>query len=257
MGAVEARDQFVAVWGRLAEDRGDSLWAGSPFGLLNAVTLTGQDIPADDLSEQLVRSADFLRDRPEDGYLWVFEDLLSPRARPELEERAAAAGLEIAFTGRAMDGEPALDEPRHPELEFRRVAGEDDLRTFGEINALAYDQPATVGHEAFGGSKFWLDEAYAYIGYRDGRAVTCAAAVPSSDALVVTLVATLAEESRRGYGQAVARKAIFEGARGTGRHRVVLHSTVQGQPVFERIGLRPTTAIHFLQPTGADDGFGD
>lgn len=255
MGAVEARDRFADVWGRLAAGQGQ--WAGSPFVWWNAATLTGSDITAEDLSEQLVREAEFLRGRDEGGYLWVFADLLSPRARQELDDRAADAGLEIAFTGQALDGEPDLTGPASSDLEFRRVTDEDDLATLGEINALAYDLPPTVGHEAFAGSRLWLDEAYAYVGYRDGRAVTCAAAVPSADALVVTLVATLPEQSRRGYGQAVTRHTITEATRESGRRRVVLHSTVEGQPVFERLGLRPTTAIHYLQPTGTYDDLGD
>ncbi|WP_250006388.1 hypothetical protein [Actinoplanes sp. M2I2] len=263
---MESRDQLIAVWSRLARDRGavpaadqgvQFLWAGSPFGLWNALTLTGADLPAEDLSEELVRAADFLLTRPEDGYLWLFEELLSPRARHELADRVADAGLEVAFTGRALEGELSPDEPVHPELEFRRVETEDDLRTYGEINALAYDLPPTVGQEAFSGSKLWLDEAYAFIGYRDGRAVTCAAALPGSGALVVAFVATLTEDARRGYGEAVTRKAIAEGARATGHRRIVSHSTAAGQPVLERVGLRPGTAVHFLQPTGADDGFGD
>jgi GNAT superfamily N-acetyltransferase len=255
VGAVEARERFTDIWGRVAGN--GSIWAGSPFPWWNAVTLTGSDVPPEELSEQLAGAAAFLREQSEGGYLWVFDDLLSPQVRPELEDRAAAAGLEIAFRGQAMDGEPALDEPVHPDLVFRRVADEDDLAVLGEINAFAYDLPAPVGQAAFAGAKLWRDEAYAYLGYRDGRPVTAAAAVPSADALVVTLVATLPEQSRRGYGQAVTAKAIVEAARRTGRHRVVLHSTVEGRPVFERLGLRPTTLIHYLQPAGAVDDLGD
>ncbi|MCY1143292.1 hypothetical protein OWR29_35300 [Actinoplanes sp. Pm04-4] len=255
---MESRDQLVSVWGRLgAEPSGgdgvDYLWAGSPFGLANAITLSAQDIPAEDLSEQLVRAAAFLREQSEGGYLWIFDDLLSPRARQELDERAAATGLEIAFTGYGMDGETTVDQPHHPDLEFRRVETEDDLRTYGEINALAYDAPASVGQQAFTGSPLLLDDAYAVIGYRDGRPVTCAAAVSSGDVLVVAFVATLAEESRRGYGEAVTRQAIF----GAGPHRRVLaHSTAEGRPVLERIGLRATSTIRFLQPTFALDDLG-
>ncbi|WP_250034760.1 hypothetical protein [Paractinoplanes maris] len=266
VGAVESRDQLVAVWSRIVAARGGRpagddgagpLWAGSPFGFFNALTLSGDDIPAEELSEELVRADAFLRARPEDGYLWVFEDLLSPRARAELADRASEAGLEIAFTGWGMDGELSPAEPHHAGLQFRRVETEDDLRTFGELNALAYDMPPAVGHEAFAGSRLWLDEAYAWLGYRNGQAVTCGAAIPSAGSLVVAFVATLREESRRGFGQAAARQVIAEGTRATGHRRVVLHTTVAGRPVYERIGLRPATAIHFLQPTGADDSFGD
>jgi len=264
--AVKSKNELISIWTRLVEDRGgvpaagdgvSYLWADSTFAFWNTLTLTGEDIPAEDLSEQLVRAADFLESHEQDGYLWLFEELLSPRARDELEQRAEDAGLEIAFSGRGMSGELSLDEPRHPELVFRRVETEDDLETYGEINALAYDMPPIVGREALAGSKIWLDDAYAYLGYRDGQAVTCAAAIGSTDSIFVALVATLPGHQDRGYGEAISRKAIFEGIRGTGHRRVVLHATAEGEPVYERIGLRPNTVIHFLQPIGTVDDVGD
>jgi hypothetical protein len=264
--AVESKNELIAVWTRLVEDRGgvpadaegvSYLWADKPFAFWNTLTLTGEDIPAEDLSEQLVRAASFMRGADQGGYLWLFEELLSPRAKEELERRLEDAGLEIAFTGDGMAGELSLTEPEHPELVFRRVETEDDLETYGEINALAYDMPPEVGRGALAGSKLWLDEAYAYLGYRDGEPVTCAATIATTGALFLALVATLPGHRDHGYGEAVSRKAIFEGARATGRSRVVLHATAAGRPVYERIGLRANTPIHFVQPSGALDEVGD
>ncbi|WP_127502031.1 GNAT family N-acetyltransferase [Actinoplanes solisilvae] len=266
MEAVESKNELIAVWTRLIEDRGgvpaagegvSYLWAGSTFPFWNTLTLTGEDIPAEDLSEQLVRAASFMRGRDQGGYLWLFEDLLSPRAKEELERRLEEAGLEIAFSGAGMAGELSLSEPQHPGLVFRRVETEDDLETYGEINALAYDMPTRVGRDALAGSKLWLDEAYAFIGYRDGEPVTCAASIASTGSLFLALVATLPGHRDNGFGEAVSRKAIFEGARATGRGRVVLHATAEGRPVYERLGLTANTPIHFVQPAGALDEVGD
>ncbi|TDC37178.1 GNAT family N-acetyltransferase [Micromonospora sp. 15K316] len=255
--SVESRDQLIAVWTRLVQDRGGQtdtdngvsrMWADSIFGFWNAVTLTGVDISVDDLSDQLSRAALFMRDKSQAGYLWLFEDLLSPQARHELLPRIAEAGFELAFSGRGMAGDLSIPEPHHPELKFRRVETDDDLVTYGEINARAYGMPPEAGPAALGGSGLWRNDAYAYIGYRDGRPVACAATIGGPDSLFLALVATMPSEMRRGYGEAVTRKAIYEGIKQTGQRRVVLHATQAGQPVYERIGYRTNTPIHFLQP---------
>lgn len=254
--AIESRDHLIDVWGRLVLDRcgevstdeGVSrMWAESTFGFWNTVTLTGAGISADDLGAQLSRAASFMRSRSQAGYLWVFEDLLGPPAKQELSRRAEAVGLELAFSGHGMAGELSIPEPLHPELEFRRVETDDELAAYGTINALAYGMPPEAGRNAFADSAVWRHDAYAYIGYRDGRPVTCAATIGSEHSIFLALVATLPGEMRRGYGEAVTRKAIHEGIKQTGHRRVVLHATQPGQPVYERIGCRANTPIHFFQ----------
>jgi hypothetical protein len=145
-----------------------------------------------------------------------------------------------------MAGDLSIPEPHHPELEFRRVETGDELAVYGEINALAYGMLPEVGRNALADSQLWRRDAYAYIGYRDGRPVTCAATIGGDDSIFLALVATLPGEMRRGYGEAVTRKAIHEGIKQTGHRRVVLHATPAGQPVYERIGCHANTPIHFF-----------
>ncbi|MFI6505751.1 GNAT family N-acetyltransferase [Nonomuraea typhae] len=265
--ALESKDHLITVWTALVSDRGGQvdtddgvcrMWADSTFGFWNTVTLTGTDIQADALSDQLSRAASFMRTRSQAGYMWIFEDLLSGQAKEELFSRAAEPGLELAFSGRGMAGDLTLSEPRHPELEFRRVETDEHLADYGEINALAYGMPPEVGRDALAGSALWRgdgpssvsgkrSDVHAYLGYRDGRAVTCAATVAGPDSIFLALVATLPAETRKGYGEAVTRKAIHEGLKHTGHRRLVLHATQAGQPVYERIGCQANTPIHFLQ----------
>ncbi|MFI9589926.1 GNAT family N-acetyltransferase [Nonomuraea sp. NPDC052265] len=223
------------------------MWADSSFGFWNTVTLAGTDISADALSERLARVAAFMRSKCESGYLWVFEDLLSAQAKGSLVQRAAEAGLEVAFSGRGMAGDLLVPEPYHPELEFRRVESEEQLAAYGDINARAYGMAPEAGRVALAGSELWCGDVHAYLGYREGRPVTCAATVAGPASIFLALVATLPGEMRRGYGEAVTRKAIHEGGERSGHRRLVLHATQAGQPVYERIGCRANTAIHFLQ----------
>lgn len=254
--ALESRDHLITVWNALVRDRGGRIgtddgiaymWADSPFGFWNTMTLTGADIAADALGDRLSRAASFMRARSRAGYLWIFEDLLSPQAKAALSQHAAEAGLEAAFSGRGMAGDLSVPEPYHPKLEFRRVETDEHLDAYGGINARAYGMAPEAGRSALAGSALWRGDIHAYLGYRDGRPVTCAATVTGPDSIFLALVATLPEEMRRGYGEAVTRKAIHEGAKQTGHRRLVLHATQAGQPVYERIGCRANTAIHFLQ----------
>ncbi|RSN05885.1 GNAT family N-acetyltransferase [Nonomuraea sp. WAC 01424] len=256
--ALESKEHLITVWSALVRDRGGQvttddgvtrMWADSPFGFWNTVTLTGTDIPPDVLGDQLARAASFMRARSEAGYLWVFEDLLSPEAKASLFRRAADAGLEPAFSGRGMAGDLSVPDPRHPELEFRRVETEEHLAAYGDINARAYGMAPEVGRSALTGSELWRRDVHAYLGYRDGQPVTCAATVAGPRSIFLAFVATLPGHMRRGYGEAVTRKAIHEGGERSGQRRLVLHATQAGQPVYERIGCHPNTTIHFLQLT--------
>lgn len=262
--AWESKEHLLTVWADLVRDRGGRIgdengvahmWADSTFGFWNTVTLTGADTQPDALTGQLDHAASFMRERAQPGYLWVFEELLSPPARKELMAGATRSGLTLAFSGRGMAGDLRLPEPEHPDLEFRRVSSAADLAAYGELNAAAYGMDLAVGREALAGSALWRDEAYAFLGLRNGIPVTCAATIARGNTIFLALVATTPAETRHGYGEAVTRKAIHEGLRQTGLRRVVLHATAAGQPVYERIGCRPNTPIHFFQLTeGASYG---
>jgi hypothetical protein len=256
--AMESKNQLIAVWTRMVEDRGGRLtvddgvcrlWANNAFGFWNTVTLTGDDITAGQLGDQLTRTATFMRSQTQSGYLWLFEDLLDAGAKAELPRLAAAAGLELSFTGHGMAGDVSVPDPGSAALEFRRVETEDQLIAYGMINARAYGMTDEAGEAALTGSKTWLDNAYAYIAYEQDRPVACAATVESGDALFLALVATIPDNMRRGYGEAVTRKAIHEGINATGKQHVVLHATPAGRPVYERIGYHINTPVHFYQLT--------
>lgn len=90
----------------------------------------------------------------------------------------------------------------------------------------------------------WRDQVYAYPGLRDGVPVTCAATMEAQGRLFVALVVTAPACERRGYGEAITRKAPNEGARATGLTRATLHATA-GAPVYPRIGFEPHSQMRF------------
>ncbi|EST20058.1 hypothetical protein M878_40315 [Streptomyces roseochromogenus subsp. oscitans DS 12.976] len=143
-----------------------------------------------------------------------------------------------------------LPEPSQPDLTFVRVTTDEQLRAYADLNSRAYGFPLEAGRDGLLGSTLWKNEVHAYLRVRDGVPVTCAATVEADRRLFVVLVATPPEWQRRGYTEAVTRKAHFEGARATGLTRATLHATAAGAPVHPRIGFQPDSPMQFYALKG-------
>ncbi|WP_181797348.1 GNAT family N-acetyltransferase [Streptomyces sp. WELS2] len=255
--SIESMEQLALVWRAMVLDRDPAAdvrdlpgiavrWADCRFAFWNCVTLTEVDADAALVEERLRQAADIMRAKRHPGFLWLFEDLLGAEARARVRAAAGKAGLEYAFPGTGMAGDlMPLPEPAHPELTFVRVTTDDHLRAYADLNSRAYGFPPEDGRDGLLGSTLWKNEAHAYLGLRDGVPVTCAATVEADGRLFVVLVATAPEWERRGYGETVTRKALYEGARATGLTRATLHATAAGAPVYPRIGFRPNSPMAF------------
>ncbi|MZF87966.1 GNAT family N-acetyltransferase [Streptomyces sp. SID5643] len=255
--SVESVEQLATVWRAMVLDRDPDAdvrdlpgiavrWADCRFAFWNCVTLTDVGADAGLLKERLDEAAGIMRSKSHAGFLWVFEDLLDDGARAALGAAAERAGLRYAFPGTGMAGDLLpVPEPVHPELAFARVDDDDLLRAYADINARAYGFPLEDGRDGLAGSSWWKSGVFAYLGLRDGVPVTCAATVEADGRLFVVLVATDPAWERRGYGEAVTRKALYEGARATGLTRATLHATAAGAPVYPRIGFRPNSPMRF------------
>jgi len=255
--AIESMEQLSTVWRAMVLDRdaGSDVrdlpgvavrWADCRFAFWNAITLTDADADAGLVEQCLNQAADVMRSKKEQGFLWVFEDLLGDDARATLGAAAERAGLEYAFSGTGMAGNLLpVPEPDHPDLMFERVTTDEQLRAYADINSRAYGFPLEDGRDGLVGSVLWKKEAFAYLGLRDGVPVTCAATVEAEGCLFVAMVATDPQWQRRGYGEAVTRKALYEGARTTGLTRATLHATVAGAHVYPRIGFESNSPVRF------------
>lgn len=260
--SVESMEQLAVAWRAMVLDRDENAdvrdlpgiavrWADCRFAFWNCVTLTDVGADAGLLERRLREAADVMRAKERPGFLWVFEDLIADEARGGLEAAAARAGLVHAFPGTGMAGDLLpLPEPAHPDLTFVRVTTDEQLQAYADINSRAYGFPLEDGRDGIGGSALWKSGVHAYLGLRDGVPVTCAATVEADGRLFVVLVATDPVWERRGYGEAVTRKALYEGARATGLTRATLHATAAGAPVYPRIGFEPNSPMHFYALQG-------
>lgn len=260
--SIESMEQLAVVWRAMVLDRdpgGDVRdlpgiavrWADCRFPFWNCITFTDVDADAGLVEQRLSQAADIMRSKNQAGFLWIFEDLLDDDARAALSAAADHAGLERAFPGTGMAGDLLpIPEPTHSDLTFVRVTTDEQLEAYADLNSRAYGMPLEAGRDGIGGSALWKNQVYAYLGMRDGEPVTCAATVEAEGRLFVVLVATAPEWERRGYGEAVTRKALHEGGRATGLTRATLHATVAGAPVYPRIGFKSNSPMHFYSLKG-------
>lgn len=260
--SIESMEQLAAAWRGLVLDRDPDAdvrdlpgiavrWADCRFAFWNCVTLTDVGADPELLGQRLAEVADIMRAKRHPGFLWLFEDLLTDDARAALDAAAERAGLQHAFPGTGMAGDLLpVAEPSHPDLTFVRVTTDEQLLAYADLNSRAYGFPLEDGRDGLAGSALWKTGVHAYLGLRDGVPVTCAASVEAAGRLFVALVATDPECGRRGYGEAVTRKALHEGGRATGLTRATLHATVAGRPVYERIGFEPNSTVHFYALKG-------
>jgi len=253
---VESVQQLADTWRRILTDRGSGdvrdlpgmaiRWADSKFPFWNCITFTDRDCGEALLDDRLAEAAAYMRYRERPGLIWLFEDLLSPPARAGLPAAVDRAGLTLSLQGFGMAGDfPAIAEPQHPELEFVRVTTEEHLLAYADLNSRAYGMPLEAGRDGLAGSRLWKSEMYSYLGVMKGQPVSAAATVETNGCLLLALVATAPEAQRRGYGEAMVRKALFEGFKATGATHSVLHATLAGMPVYERVGYHKAASISF------------
>ncbi|MFI0914841.1 GNAT family N-acetyltransferase [Streptomyces abikoensis] len=260
--SIESVQQLTTVWRTLVLDRDADAdvrdlpgiavrWADSRFGFLNCVTLTEEGAGAELVRHRLGQAAGIMRTKKHPGFLWLFEDLLDNEARSALEATAEQAGLQYAFPGTGMAGDLLpIPEPVHPDLTFARVGTDEQLQAYADLQSRAYGLPLEDGRDGLAGSALWKSEGYAYLAMRGDEPVACAATVEAQGRLFVAFVATDPRWQRKGYGEAVTRKALYEGARAAGPTRATLHATAAGAPVYPRIGFKPNTPIHFYSLKG-------
>jgi ribosomal protein S18 acetylase RimI-like enzyme len=258
--SVESIGQFASMWKVLVGERCEAgvkdlpglavRWADCAFPFWNGIFVTDTEIDAALLASRLGEAASCMRRKRQLGFLWLCEDHLDDGAKASLPAALAKEGLDFALTTHGMAGDILpLKAPRHPALSFRRVTTEDELRDYADINSRAYGFGLEMGRAGLEGSALWKGEVHscpvhAYLGYAGDVAVSAAATVVNDGALFLVLVATLPEAQRKGYGEAVVRKALYEGAKGTRLRRTILHGTDAGYPVYRRIGYRKVATIN-------------
>lgn len=93
-----------------------------------------------------------------------------------------------------------------------------------------------------------------YVGYVDGVAVVSGLGVKTGETMGVFNIATLEEARRRGYGAAITRRILTDGAL-LGCTVGTLQSSDMGRPVYEAIGFRTVVSyVGYVDPAQLGKG---
>ena len=117
---------------------------------------------------------------------------------------------------------------------------EEDLARYAEVIAQTFEMDGPLARRLLPMRLMEHPRWRSYLGYdADGRAVACSALLVTGDIAGVHFVGTLPEHRRRGYGEAMTRHAVQEGA-GAGCTLAVLQASEMGRPVYQRMGFQAT-----------------
>lgn len=169
---------------------------------------------------------------------------------------AADLGLVLdpgeGFPGMAVSPLPA-PEPEPAGLEIRQVAGA-SLPDHASVVERGFGLDRAIIDAVMSGA-IAADPRFAYyVGYVDGVAAVSGLGVRTGDTIGVFNIATLEEARRRGYGAAITRRILADGAL-RGCTIGTLQSSDMGRPVYEAIGFRTVaTYVGYVDPRQLGSG---
>lgn len=193
----------------------------------------------DELRDSLDQCARYFDRRSPRWSVWVCNDALDQKARWH------AAGLLAQYNLRHISTAPGMVAgclaPPCRELPAIECIPVDDERTrqaFGGVTSVSFDIPMPVVQAVYHPERGWQGAYRGYLGVVRGRPVSMVAIVAAADYLGIYSLATMPEERRRGYGEALLRAALGRESQRTGIQRMLLQSTDAGHALYKRLGFR-------------------
>lgn len=246
----ESLHQFVSTWemlvrpfpaAEITETPGLAFnWANIPFIFYNSVFLTDALSDARVLNDRIAEALAFIRSRPAPGWMVVCEDQLSGAAKERMAQIAEEEQFApLPMTGMVGDILPLPESPT-PELRFVRISDDATITDFVDLNCLAYGVSIEAGRSIVKEHTLWRTYAHGFVAYKGDKPVATATGIVNGDCILLFLVATAADERRKGYADAVIRRALNTAYEASGIKRTVLHATEMGAPVYLRMGYHAT-----------------
>jgi GNAT superfamily N-acetyltransferase len=202
---------------------------GRPAVGANVATLLAPLFPAD-VDEVLAALDDFyaFAAGAPAGTVYLF----SPWPTPDLRPHGWALLDYLPLMLRAAGGAAPPDPPG---LRIEEVRDEERLRAFEVVIVRGFALPdieAQGPGAAFSAAMLTDERQRLWVGWEADRPVVAAAAYVAAGINDVTLVATVPEARRRGYGAALTWRATLADP----TLPALLLATEEGQPVYERMG---------------------
>jgi len=252
----ESNEQFILAWAMFAHsfpnaeiEVRDGLaigWPDVPLIFYNNIFILEAKDSRDDLASAVDKAILRSGGKKCPGMITVCHDLLSKSAKSEAETIFSDRGYATLMATTGMAGEIfPLEAPGHPDLRMERM---EDGKVITELNCDAYHAPRELGYASIMDEALWKN-SYAYVGYIGDRPVATATTLVSGNTLYLALVATAESVRNKGYGSAVVRYSLQKAYEATGFIRTVLHATVDGYPLYKRMGYEPMAKFTSYAPT--------
>ena len=217
--------------------------AGVTFQMFNAAFLSAPVVSEAELEQRILLSASHFQVRGLEWAYWLCEDWIEGRARRKSRQIFERHGLRhtVNLPGMVADRLAPPVKPL-PALMVRRVGDAATRGAFCHIGSTCFHVPINWFREVFDNHLVW-DRFAAYVAYRDEAPVSTAAVVMGGGAVGVYNVATLPDQQRRRYGEAVMRYAVAEAQKEHGVEQSILQSTPAGLHLYQRMGYRTITRV--------------
>ncbi len=220
-------------------------WGNSALPFMNEYVLQATPREASEYRAYLEAA---LADAAPRGLPWIFvapKQGVCAESFAALDAEAGAVGMQGFLTIAEMTADARrLLPPRRalPEMEFERIASRAAIETALRINLEAYAMPLEILASTVEAGMFFADarREIGLIGRVDGEAVSTAGVVELDGWLYVYLVATAPGQQRKGYAEAVVRKALALAAEEWGVTRTALDASEMGAPVYRAMGYEET-----------------
>jgi len=228
----------------------EGVWATcrpTPFIYFDAIVLepSAEAAAARALSERVV---DCLAELSPTGVCDPFGGFGSPDARLQLVGAGFQPGEPQVWWVRTVGGRSELKDrvAPAPELTIERVRHADGLREFEAVSTAGFGLLPVPPFSLHAPGVLDDPRMAVWLGRVGGRAVTAAMSFIDGGLVGVYGVATLPEARRRGYGEAITRRALGV-ASGLPS---VLQPSLMGAGLYRRLGYRPfaTFSTWFRKP---------
>jgi len=217
--------------------------AGVTFQMFNAAFLSAPVLTESELQQRILLSMSHFSVRGLEWAYWVCEDWLDARARRKSRQIFERQGLRHSVDLPGMVAERIAPPVKPlPALKIRRVGDTATREAFCAIGSVCFHVPIVWFREVFDNRVVW-DKFAAYVAYQNEAPVSTAAVVMGGGAIGVYNVATMPDQQRRGYGEAVMRHAVAEAQKEHGMERSILQSTPAGYRLYQRMGYRTVTRV--------------
>lgn len=215
----------------------------SPLPFMNAAIVTAPLVDEADLRARIEIAATHFRRHDLHWIFGVSDHFVPQDMRDQLSEMCAGAGLQFLMPLHGMAAD-ALVPPQRPAPALQlKVVDSGELReAVGDLNGAGYGIPGEVCRAVSCAPDLWKD-MLGVVGYADGAPASCACVAAVDDTAYVALVATAPDQQRKGYAEAVMRRALAEARSEWGVQRTVLHASPAGQPVYRRMGYADTVTF--------------